>query len=73
MYFVEGAFGASYTDDEYDCLMTVEGEMWAQFPDDYGYRITLEFEVAPVGERLHPLDGGIAYLRDREPDPAQQP
>ena len=61
--WLKAHFERGYTPDDYDHVMTVEAEMWAQFPDDFGYRIAVEFEIAGGGDPIHPLAGGIVYLR----------
>ena len=58
-------FERPHTADEFDLMMAVEGEVIADFPDQYV--ITTEFETAPLGKPIHPLSDDIRYLRDGEP------
>lgn len=57
-------FERPYTNDEFDTVMALEGEVIADFPDEYV--ITTEFESASESKPIHPLSGGIVYLRGGE-------
>ena len=61
--WLKAHFEHGYTPDDYDLVMAVEAEMWAQFPDDFGYKISVEFETVGDGCPIHPLAGGILHLR----------
>lgn len=71
--WLKAHFERGYTPEEYDAVMAVEAEMWAQFPDDLGYQIAMEFETVACGDPIHPLGDGLAYLRPGEPEPNHAP